>query len=195
MNDAIQIQLGVPDDQFDRATDLYCQAFEQKLSPFLGPPKRAARFLAAGLANDRAYVALNDGKVAGVAGFKLDGKGLFEPSMGSFFREYRLSAPFRLIGLMLLDRKEEADCLLMDGIAVSTEARGQGIGTRLLQAIEDHAVSLGRTSIRLDVIDTNPGARRLYERFGFVAQKTTSVGFLCMIFPFSSSTDMRKEVA
>jgi len=195
MDSGIRIQIGVPSDLVGQAADLFCQAFEQKLSPFLGPPSRAARFLETGLATDRAFVALSDDGLVGIAGVKLDGRGLFEPSVGQFFKEYHLSAPFRLLGLMVLDRKEEAGCLLMDGIAVDASARGQGIGTRLLQAVEDHARQLGRTSIRLDVIDTNPGARRLYERFGFVAHETTGVGPLRLIFPFRSSTEMRKPVA
>ena len=101
----------------------------------------------------------------------------------------------RLIaGLALLERRERPDCLLMDGIAVRDDQRGAGIGTRLLEALESHARDLGKTSIRLDVIDTNPGARRLYERFGFVATATSGVGPFGALFSFRQSTTMIKSV-
>ncbi len=194
MSDQIVIQLGVPRQQVEAATTLYCAAFREKLTPFLGTPERAARFLATGLAPDRAFVALRDGVVMGIAGFKVDGRGLYEPGIGRFLEEYGWSAPARILGLLLLERAECPDVLLMDGIAVSETARGRGIGTRLLRAIEDHAGHLNKRSIRLDVIDTNPGARRLYERFGFEARKTSALGPLKHLFSFGASTEMQKRV-
>ncbi|MCP5080389.1 MAG: GNAT family N-acetyltransferase [Alphaproteobacteria bacterium] len=195
MNDGIIIQLGVPAQHVEVATDLYCDAFREKLTPFLGEPERAARFLATGLAPDRAFLALQNGKVVGIAGFKVDSRGLYEPGVGRFFKEYGWSAPARIFGLLLLERAESQDLLLMDGIAVSESVRGRGIGTRLLEAIEDHAQRLNKRSIRLDVIDTNPGARRLYERFGFEARETKSIGPLKLLFSFGGSTEMRKQVS
>lgn len=50
-------------------------------------------------------------------------------------------------------------------ISLLPEWRGQGIGTRYLQALTDEA-DAGGTSIRLFVEPANP-AKRLYERFGF----------------------------
>lgn len=195
MDQEIAIRLGVPAGQAAGATRLYCEAFVDKLAPFLGAADRAAPFLAASFVGDRAFVAHRDGAVMGIAGFKLAGKGLFAPSFRQFVREYGLSALVRWAGLVLLERNEEPQCLLMDGIAVADDARGRGLGTRLLSAIEDHARSLGKTSIRLDVIDTNPGARRLYERLGFKAVKTVGVGPLRPLFPFRATTTMKKTLA
>lgn len=194
MDTDVTIELGVDPELVPAATELYCEAFQDKLAPFLGDKERAARFLASGVVPDRAFVALRDGQVVGIAGFKVDGKGLYEPGLVMFLREYGWSAPARLFGLLMLERAERPDMLLMDGIAVSETVRGKGIGTRLLQAIEDHARRLGKRSIRLDVIDTNPGARRLYERFGFKARKTSGVGLLKHVFAFRTSTDMRKQL-
>lgn len=194
MTSQTTIQLGVPEEHAPAATALYCEAFREKLTPFLGDQERAARFLATGLAPDRAFLAVKDGRVVGIAGFKVNGKGLYEPGFGRFFSEYGWSAFVRIAGLLLLERAESPDILLMDGIAVSPSVRGQGIGTGLLRAIEEHARELGKTAIRLDVVDTNPGARRLYERFGFEARKTTGTGLLARLFSFRASTDMRKRL-
>lgn len=192
MDEDIKIQLGVPERHREAATALYCLAFEEKLTPFLGKPERAARFLSQSVAPERAFLALKADQVMGVAGFKVDGAGLFEPGVGAFVREYGWTAPLRMLGLLMLERKEGSNILLMDGIAVHSAARGQGIGTRLLQAIEAHARHLNKHAIRLDVIDTNPGARRLYERFGFVPIKTHSTGPLKHLFSFRTSTEMQK---
>lgn len=194
MNDDIIIQLGVPQEHFEAATALYCEAFHEKLTPFLGARERAARFLSAGLTADRAFIALHDQRVVGIAGFKVNGKGLYEPGFGPFIQEYGWTASARLVGLLLLERAEDTDVLLMDGIAVSSAVRGKGIGTRLLRAIEAHARALNKQAIRLDVIDTNPGARRLYERFGFEAIKTRGIGPLKHLFSFQASTEMHKQV-
>ncbi len=195
MSHDITIHLGVPEEHVAAATALYCEAFREKLAPFLGDQERAARFLATSLAPDRAFLALDGNQVVGLAGFKVDGKGLYEPEFGRFFAEYGLSGLMRIAGLLLLERAESPDVLLMDGIAVSPSVRGRGIGTRLLRAIEAHARDLGKTSIRLDVVDTNPGAKRLYERFGFEARRTTGTGLLGRLFSFKASTDMRKSLA
>lgn len=51
-------------------------------------------------------------------------------------------------------------------IAVKPEGRGEGLGRRLLQAVEDEARASGCCKITLEVRVDNR-ARNLYERFGF----------------------------
>ena len=52
------------------------------------------------------------------------------------------------------------------GMYVRPNARGAGVGARLVEAVIGHA--LGRVElIQLRVISENPAARRLYARFGF----------------------------
>ena len=53
--------------------------------------------------------------------------------------------------------------------SVAPELQGRGIGTRLMEAAERLACEAGRTSLELGVEDSNPRARRLYERLGYVA--------------------------
>jgi ribosomal protein S18 acetylase RimI-like enzyme len=44
---------------------------------------------------------------------------------------------------------------------------GEGIGSRLIEVVAARAAELGATSVSLWVADSNPGARRVYERLGF----------------------------
>lgn len=193
--DQINVSLGLSENERPAAAQLYCKAFSEKLSPFLGPLDRTIRFLTAGTALNRAFIARRAGRIVGIAGFKEGNRGLFEVPFSAFWREYGVTAPLRFVGLALLERNQEAGCLLMDGIAVDSEARGQGIGTQLLEAIESHAMTTGADRIRLEVVDTNPGARRLYERFGFVPTRETDIGIFRLIFPFRTSTTMIKQVS
>lgn len=63
------------------------------------------------------------------------------------------------------DRPREAGLISM---YVSSSARGQGVGSLLLEAVEDWAVSRGAEILRLHVVAENHPARRLYERHGLV---------------------------
>ena len=55
------------------------------------------------------------------------------------------------------------------GMWVRPQARGRSVGALLVQAVLDRAAVLGCDRVRLDVVDGNGPARRLYERMGFVA--------------------------
>lgn len=56
-------------------------------------------------------------------------------------------------------------------IAVFDEFQGKGVGTDLLKYAEEQARSAGYKALSLMVEDYNKGARKLYESFGFVAQR------------------------
>jgi ribosomal protein S18 acetylase RimI-like enzyme len=52
-------------------------------------------------------------------------------------------------------------------LAALPQARGRGLGTRLLGLAEEIARDQGLSRLSLIVADSNAGARRLYERHGF----------------------------
>jgi GNAT superfamily N-acetyltransferase len=64
-------------------------------------------------------------------------------------------------------------------VAVWTSHRGEGIGTQLMNAIEDAARDAGCSQISLSVDADNP-ARRLYERLGY-ATLTVDEGGIRML--------------
>lgn len=172
---------------------LYWEAFGAKLSLGLGPDARALAFLERVSDPDYALCARNaQGALLGVAGFKTKEGALIGGELGDLYHVYgAFGTLWRAALLSLLERNLEPRSLLMDGIFVTQQARGLGIGTALLQAIKDEAAAQGCTEVRLDVIDTNPRARGLYEREGFIAGKVQSLGPLKRLFGFSSATEMR----
>ncbi|HLU65311.1 MAG TPA: GNAT family N-acetyltransferase [Kofleriaceae bacterium] len=52
-------------------------------------------------------------------------------------------------------------------LAVLPATRGQGVGRRLLAAVEARARALGCCKVTLEVLENNTRARRLYESAGF----------------------------
>ncbi|HEV2768877.1 MAG TPA: GNAT family N-acetyltransferase [Solirubrobacteraceae bacterium] len=67
-------------------------------------------------------------------------------------------------------------------IAVAEEARGAGLGRRVLEALLCRASRAGRRGLVLTVSDRNSVAVRLYERVGFAHHARTPTGSLIMVW-------------
>jgi ribosomal protein S18 acetylase RimI-like enzyme len=61
----------------------------------------------------------------------------------------------------------DADRGVVRNIYVRPAARGEGIGTALLVAAEDHLVENGASVLSLEVMARNEAARRFYRRHGY----------------------------
>jgi ribosomal-protein-alanine N-acetyltransferase len=72
-----------------------------------------------------------------------------------------------LCGKALLFFRRGQDIARLYSIAVAHEARGQGLGEKLLLACARAARARGCKRLRLEVRQDNPGAQRLYERLGY----------------------------
>lgn len=193
----ISYAIGLKADQYTRASRLYDEAFGQKFR--VAVPSREQR------------LALFEGTFVGEfaitasAGEDLVGLAGFHTSEGSLTGGIGLRQLFSSLGLIrglraavvfsLFERTPKPGELLMDGIAVDHEYRGHGIGSQLLKRIVSYATDHGYQTVRLDVIDTNPGARRLYERFGFVAVSRETFPYLRWLLGFGGATTMQYEVS
>jgi ribosomal protein S18 acetylase RimI-like enzyme len=67
---------------------------------------------------------------------------------------------------------------LINGLAVDPERQGEGIGARLLEAGIERGRREGARRLVLRVLSTNDGARRLYERHGFITEGILRESFL-----------------
>jgi ribosomal protein S18 acetylase RimI-like enzyme len=67
--------------------------------------------------------------------------------------------------LRVLETVADGDFYLLS-MAVDKEYRGEGIGSALIDIIEERARASGSTRLSLDVSANNEGARRIYERRG-----------------------------
>ena len=176
---------------------LYWQAFGAKLGPVMRPETKALAYVARVMRPDHALSAIGaHGQVLGVVGFKTRDGAFVAGGYRDLAAVYgRFGGLWRLLVLGLLQRDIENSRFLLDGLFVEDAARGTGVGGALIEAICAEAAARGYAEVRLDVVDTNPRARALYERRGFHAVASSRIGPLRHVFGFSQSTVMVRRVA
>ncbi len=97
--------------------------------------------------------------------------------------------------LAMFEREAELGELRLEAVAVRPGARSGGIGAALVEAAAAEAARRGLSALRLEVADTNPRARALYERLGFAAEAERRLPFLRPLFGYSGWVTMRRPVA
>lgn len=192
----MKVEIGFDDSERAQVAAMYWAAFGQKLGRVMGPAPRALAFIEDVLDPTHALCARdNIGTLLGVVGFKTYDSALVGGSWRDLARHYGwFGSTWRIMLLALLERDSENQRFLMDGIFVSDAAQGKGVGTALLDGICAEAAARGYTEVRLDVIDSNPRARALYDREGFVAGGVQRLGLLRHVFGFESATTMIRRV-
>lgn len=73
-----------------------------------------------------------------------------------------------LLGKAVVFFRKGSDIARLYSIAVDDAARGRGIASALLHAVERDARARGCGRLRLEVRQDNPGAIRLYEKLGYL---------------------------
>jgi ribosomal protein S18 acetylase RimI-like enzyme len=99
------------------------------------------------------------------------------------------------IGKVHLDFEERAaksEAVLL-AAAVLNPLQGRGIGTELMRAAETRVCSRGYGAIVLGVEDSNPRARKLYERLGYEPVRTDNFRYAGAPDP-NPGVWMRKEL-
>jgi GNAT superfamily N-acetyltransferase len=87
----------------------------------------------------------------------------FTPPTGAFLVIYAGGKPVAGGGL----KRDEDGVAEIKRMYVVPEARRQGLGRQLLEALEDRARELGYARIRLDTGARQPHAQAMYERAGY----------------------------
>ncbi|MGB9837387.1 GNAT family N-acetyltransferase [Methanothermobacter sp.] len=117
---------------------------------------------------ERIIVASSEGEILGVLAYEIDNS---KSGVLDLIRKLGPGDSLRVIMMDLIDslstqRVEDGD-LYIASLAVAPEARGQGVGFRLLQEAQMIAEDRGLDRLTLDVSPTNTPALNLYSRFGF----------------------------
>jgi GNAT superfamily N-acetyltransferase len=195
METTLQLHNGLPEGCQEAAAKLYYTAFRQKLHPIFRNESKGLAVLERSLNPAYAIAAMIEDRLVGIAGFKTSTSSFLNIQPADVTRTFGwVGGWLRLLALSLFVRNIEPGVLLMDGIVVDPQIRGKGVGSKLLDAVVDLAKQNGYKQVRLDVVDTNPRARQLYERKGFVAAHTKRYAGLSHVFGFSASTTLYKSV-
>jgi ribosomal protein S18 acetylase RimI-like enzyme len=178
----------------EQAAVLYWQAFGAKLGRVMGPDARALRLIARIIRSDHAIVAMAGDQLVGLVGYKTPRGAFASGTFGDLWAIYGMGCLWRAAVLRLLVRDVDNERFLIDGLCVAPDAQGQGVGTALLDAVAIEAEARGYRALRLDVVDTNPRAKALYEREGFRVINETRMGLLRHVFGFARSATMVREL-
>lgn len=192
----MRVSQGFAEHERDLIAQMYWQAFGPKLGRVMGPDARGISFVRNVLDPTHAICARSDDDtLLGVVGFKTYHGALVGGTWQDMTQHYgQFGAVWRSGLISLLERDVENERFLMDGIFVRDTARGQGVGTRLLDAVCHEARARGYDELRLDVINSNTRAKALYERRGFTALPAQKMGVLRHVFGFESAIPMTRPV-
>jgi ribosomal protein S18 acetylase RimI-like enzyme len=191
--DDIVYQVGIPPAYKSQAVRLYEEAFDRKIAVAINNDADRRLVLSNSLLLEFAVCALRRDQLIGLAGFHdsngslTGGVGYWQlVSMLGFFRGSKAA-----VVLSLLEREPNDGELVMDAISVRADYRSRGVGGALLDKVKEYALHAGFSSIRLDVIDTNPRAKALYERNGFKVTDTEHYPYLKSVLGFGGSVSMQ----
>lgn len=191
----MELRAGLPDALRAEAAALYWNAFGGKLGRVLGPERLALAFVERVMRADHCIVALGPEGLLGLAGFKTPEGSFAGGSPADLSAVYgRWGGAWRSGVMQLLGGEADSLRFLLDGLCVRPDMRGRGIGSALLAAICDEGRARGYGAVRLDVVDTNARARALYERRGFVLDRSTPIGPLRLIFGFRAAHTMVRQL-
>ena len=188
----IDYRLGVPEHNRFEAAELYEAAFGPKFSVAISSKQSRLQLLADTFHLEFAFAAIWNGELVGLAGFHSQNGALTGGLKYTSLLDHVgfIRGNWAAMIFSFYERKLSPNEMLMDGISVRPDMRGKGIGKQLLYLLAEYAKNEGYSQIRLDVIDTNPNARRLYERCEFIPTKTEHFGDLRWLLGFGASTTL-----
>lgn len=190
----IQLRHGLHPGQVQRAAQLYFDAFRRQISPILGAEPRAVALLRQLMNPKSALAAYQDGQLVGLAGLEYNGQRFIQPQLPLFIARFGwIVGRIRYRQASLLEQPAPIDQLVISGIAVSPELRGQGIGTWLLNAAVDFASKHGLQAIHINVPNTAPALKQLCQRLGFISTAVQNKHSL-KLFGISTFTTFTKNV-
>lgn len=192
----IYIRRGLASAHRAEAARLYWQAFAPNLGRVMGPEDLALPYLARVMRADQAFCAIGpNGVLLGLAGFRTRSGAFAHGGRHDLIAIYGpFGAAWRGAAWRLLGPEREPWFFQLEGLCVREDARGRGIGSALVETICNEAVTRGHTEVCLDVTDTNPRARALYERTGFSVIREERLGLLSPLFGYKRAMRMVRQV-
>ena len=179
----------------DQAAELYLAALAGKLVPVFGKGERARQALACGFNRQMCLAAIDGERLVGVLGIQTPWAGFMDVKWEALRSWYGfIGTLWRMALLSFLHHEPLEGEAYIDGLAVASEFRGRGIGTRLIDALERWAADRGMETLCLEVVDINSRAEKLYRTLGFETVRNQTVWPLGSLFGFSASKVMVKPL-
>ncbi len=194
----MNIKLGFNEKDRIVVAKLYANAFKRKFENLIGDEEIVTMLLKKGLNPNYCFTCYKNEQLVGIAGFHVGRLALVNLGFSNFIEQFGFFKGLvkGIVSAVIFYRKAAPENeLLMDGIAVHQNFRGQGIGSKLFEHFFEWAKAKEYKAIHLDVIDENPKAKALYERIGFVKTAYEKVPrFIERKIGVSGITHMRKAI-
>jgi len=189
---------GLAEEHRDAAAALLLDVFSDKLGPILGTGAQAHELVRRSVVLDRCLGATQAGALVGLLATQTAAGAFLAPG----WRDLRAVFGTRrgasaAVKLTLLKHRVPPGTLHVEAVVVAPAGRGRGVGSELLARAERLAAARGMRRLTLEVVDTNPNARRLYERLGFRTVRHMRLWPLDRLvgWPFSGVVLMNRPVA
>ncbi len=172
----ITLQKGLPLELKSSAAELFLNAFGSKFFPILGHGVKTQKLIESSLNIRNCISALENGKLVGILAIQVKDKSFVDISLNDLKTIYGLVKGFIKAALLSLfiytpiNNEIHIEC-----VAVADSVQGKGIGTRLLKELFSLCSNENIQKVTLEVINTNPKARSLYERLGFSIEKRSKI--------------------
>ena len=170
----------------------------QNLKLFSKDNKKLLEYLGKNLNYENVICIINEDEIIGVLGFKVINKSFINYKRSNFIEVFgHFGGNYRYLSNMFIGFFESVpkkDEIVIEMVAVNSKFRSMGIGTLLINQILDIGKKEKKSKILLEVVNTNPRAKFLYEKLGFQVKKKTYFGFLTYNSGFSSVEYMFKEI-
>jgi ribosomal protein S18 acetylase RimI-like enzyme len=179
----IQIQQKIQKIQRKDIAKIFYESFKEKIGQLFKDQEKAIKLFSKLIRENQIIVALEDGNPVGFVGLHYQKKHFMRFSFTEITRIYGLETIRATLYFLtnLLD-DIQPNQLHLEVIAVDKKQRSKGIGTKLLLSTIEFAKQESFSQVRLEVINTNPKAKKLYEKIGFIKIKDRKIPYPFHIF-------------
>jgi len=187
----IKIVKGINKNDIEIAALIYYEAFRKKILSGDMTEMQALELLKRSINTENCFAVYYDDALVAFSGFYKEKKAFMKIKLIDCADILGLfEGFFYFIFSAMLNRPPAKKELQMDGIAVRSDFRGNGFGSMLLKKLIEYGKYLNFNKIKLDVIDGNDGAHRLYLKTGFKDIKRHRLGILGVLYGIKGFTHM-----
>lgn len=191
----IEIQLGMPEEMRHPAAVICYEGFRRQMESLGVSEAKGIALLERSLDAELALIALHQNRLVGFVGLQYENRPFFQFQRSHFIQELGWLRGLLIFLLFNLSATViQPTEMFINVIVVDASMRGQGIGTSLINAVFEIARQNQFQAVVLDVVDTNPDARRLYERMGFMPIEVRKYAYLRHLIGSSAVTTMSKRI-
>lgn len=174
----VTICLGIPDKARAQAARLYWQSFGRQILPVPVGRAKGEALVAKALRSENVLVALDPaGRLLGMVGLRDASGGVLKGGAASFTAIWPWIGRALYSALGYYRAGPDTSDMVIDGIAVLPQFRGQGLARALIKNAAQQARERGYPGLRAEVASGNQAAIALYLSMGFQPQGQHPVGW------------------